>query len=313
MSFDFSLYNSNTWEEFCDRCYCMLYGQEANWQKVPAKYMGDCGIEGYLRKGEIVYQCYYPDNDTDGNYYRKLRTKMHNDLKKLIENKDRLNAIGLENKIKEWHFVIPEYKDKQILEYRTTKEREIRKLKLDHLDSNFEIVIKTYANFENVRLKANLLLGNKLKEKSFITQNYKYIDYFDLQNNVKVENVKRKCLVLNQNFSKPEFLEAYKTIVNTIMNHYVKGITILKNLEEREKFVYEAIDDRAASYKEDAIAKAALNSGQITRDILDEITEEFEEQLRVTFKDIIDDVFIRNISTYIVSSWIADCSLNFIN
>ena len=313
MAFDFSLYNPETWENFCDHCYSMSYGQEANWQKVPAKYKGDCGIEGYLRQGEIVYQCYYPDDNTPKIYYEKLRTKMHNDLEKLIKNKDRLTSIGLDKKIKEWHFVIPEYKDKQILEYRTKKQEKIRQLKLEHIDPNFIIVLKTYTNFDDiVKLKTSLMLSNKLKEKSFIGK-YENVDYFSMDNNVKVQNVKRKCLVLNKNFNEPEYLEAYKNLVNTFMNYYVKGIIILKNLQKQEKLVYEAINESASSYKEEAITKASLNAGQISPEVLDEITDEFEEELRKTFKDIIDDIFIKRMSTYIVSSWIADCSLNFIN
>ena len=97
------------------------------------------------------------------------------------------------------------------------------------------------------------------------------------------------------------------------MNYYVKGIIILKNLQKQEKLVYEAINESASSYKEEAITKASLNAGQISPEVLDEITDEFEEELRKTFKDIIDDIFIKRMSTYIVSSWIADCSLNFIN
>ena len=313
MAFDFTLYNPETWEMFCDRCYSIAYGQEANWHKVPSKYKGDCGIEGYLKGGEIVYQCYYPSDDISSAYYAKLRSKMHTDLEKLKNNKDRLIAIGVEAKIKEWHFVIPENKDKQILEYRTTKQKEIRSLNLDYIDPKFKIIIKTYDSFESYKLKANILLGTKLQEKSFINKNHKKIDYFSLTNNEKVENVKRKCLILNDNFNKEEYFATYKEMVNIFMDYYVKGITIFENMKKEETMVYEAIDERASSYKDDAIVKANLNAGKISRVILDEITGDFEDQLRKTFKDIIDDMFIAKISKYIVASWIADCSLNFVN
>ena len=313
MAFDYTRYTPDSWEKFCDQCYILSYGQDANWHKVPSKYLGDCGIEGYLRDGEIVYQCYYPDSELDETLYDKLRDKMTKDLNKLIKNKDKLKSIGINSKIKEWHLVVPEYLDKRILQHKVKKQNEIKKLSLEHISKDFRIIIKQYINFADVSLKVNLILNSKLEEKSFLKKEPIAVNYFDMVGNEKVENVKRKCLVLNPNFKHEEYLEQYKSIVNIYMSYYVKGITILNRLKEQEVLVHDTIQEMASSYKEDAIAKADLNAGNITKDLLDEITEEFQEQLRSKFEQIIDDGFIKKLSTYIVASWIADCSLNFVN
>ncbi|MFA7436239.1 MAG: hypothetical protein WC006_07760 [Bacilli bacterium] len=311
--FDFTQFNDKSWEQFIDNCYRLRY-QSNNYQKVPARYMGDCGIEGYTNNG-IAYQCYYPDDCHDDEYYEKLRDKMTTDLKKLINNGDKLKKIGI-IKITQWHFVIPEYRDKRILEHKTKKLDEIKLLissnvdMYNYMDENLEIVIKEYLDFKDVQFIAELLSDKKYCEKDFIS-NIKEIDYYDLDD-TKVNNVKRKCLDLNNNFSKKEFINAYRKVVNLYMNYYSKGICIINSTKDKYPFLYEKISESNEHYREKAILKASLNVGNnLNKELLDEIITDFKNELKDKFNTIFNNELIDNLATYLVSSWIADCSLSF--
>jgi hypothetical protein len=54
--------DGNAWEEYCHH---LLRIRHTDYQKVPAKYGGDLGIEGFTFSG-LVFQCYCCDDDPSG-------------------------------------------------------------------------------------------------------------------------------------------------------------------------------------------------------------------------------------------------------
>jgi hypothetical protein len=105
------------WEKLCNSCYRMKY-QEEGYQEIPATYKGDGGIEGFTKNG-TVYQCYCPEKEyTDDALYEHMRDKMTKDIAKFIspEYEKVLKGLGVRD-VHRWQLVVPEYKDRRILEH----------------------------------------------------------------------------------------------------------------------------------------------------------------------------------------------------
>ena len=47
------------WDEYCHRLLSLKYSNY--YQRVPSKFGGDLGIEGFVQHSGIVFQCYCPD------------------------------------------------------------------------------------------------------------------------------------------------------------------------------------------------------------------------------------------------------------
>lgn len=130
------------WEKLCNSCYRIRY-QEMGYQEIPAQYRGDGGIEGFTKNG-IVYQCYCPEKEyTDDELYEHMRNKMTTDIAKFI-SKDYekvLKGLGINN-INQWHFVIPQNKDRRILEHAEKKRKEVLAYR-EKIWNNVHISLKT--------------------------------------------------------------------------------------------------------------------------------------------------------------------------
>jgi len=117
--------NGTEWQRICDSCYRLRY-QDEGYTAIPSIIGGDGGIEGFTRTG-IVYQCYCPERKySDDDLYEHLRDKVTKDINKLLDPKyaKRLKDLGVPV-IKEWHLVIPEYKDSRILQQVENKKLDV--------------------------------------------------------------------------------------------------------------------------------------------------------------------------------------------
>lgn len=158
-------FDGDSWEELCQICFQLKYENEG-YQEITAHSNGDLGIEGYTRTGK-VFQCYCPDAEYNANnLYEKQRDKINKDLNKLIKNKEELKKYLGNSKIKKWYFITPYYLKKDIVKYCVLKAEQMRKLKLDILDPEFDVLINGY-NFiarelpeamkiRNIKINVNL-------------------------------------------------------------------------------------------------------------------------------------------------------------
>ena len=139
------IFNGDSWEELMQICFRIKYEDE-KYQHMPAS-PGDFGIEGFTRTGK-VFQCYCPDTDLPPDeLYEKQRDKITKDLKKLSLYETKLAGYLKENKIKEWIFVTPAYKKKELVQHCREKVIEINALSLSIIDADFDIIIHDIDNF----------------------------------------------------------------------------------------------------------------------------------------------------------------------
>jgi hypothetical protein len=123
---------------------------------------GDHGIEGFTRKGD-AFQCYCPEKEyTQDELHERIRDKITKDLEKLKtyqkQLKSKLNGI----KIKRWILVTPKYEKNQIIDHCAKKSQEYRALKLDILDSDFDVLIYDADFFAEYLHTALNSIGEKL-------------------------------------------------------------------------------------------------------------------------------------------------------
>lgn len=303
--------DGNLWEELCTKCYRMRYRNEG-FHPVPAAYRGDHGIEGYTHTG-IVFQCYFPEKEySDDELYKSQRDKMTRDIKKLLENGEGLKSIGVEN-IKEWHFVVPAYKDRRILEHRTTKQREVREKKkendLDYIDENFCIFIKTEDDFFEELAKV-INVGNALKY-DFSFQHTGEVDWSKCDSE-KVDNIKRKIKAIMTGKDALLSEEPYNRIVNLYVSFYMKGIELLNTLRLKSPILYEQITKISYSFRTQAQMKCDFNTDRtLNKEIFEEILKDFEERLNEAFSDTMTRPSIAELKNDLISSWLADCPMDF--
>lgn len=300
------------WEDICNSCYRIRY-QEQGYQEIPASYKGDGGIEGFTKTG-IVYQCYCPEkNYSDDDLYTHMRTKMTNDIAKFI-NKEYacvLKKLGIKI-VKEWHFVVPMYKDKRILEHAAKKTKEVLNYKYknieqcDYISENFTITIKVAEDFNKELYQIiRMDLGIKI---DLTTLRKQKIDWTKCENE-KVNNVKRKIRAVMNNIDEGD--EDFEDMVNIYMESYVYGIKLLEMLRTEQIDIYEKIIELEASYKRKVAIKTKMNTDRsMNQKLFTEILDDFQNVLKEEFS-YLDNKSIGELRDDMISRWLADCSMQF--
>lgn len=112
------------------------------YQSVPDKRDGDAGIEGFSLDG-CVYQMYGPESElTFEQRHTKLRDKMTRDVRKFIDNKEKLSRLLGTQMIRRWILFVPSFDDRQIVEHAGKKTTEVLNAALPYVDKeNFKVVV----------------------------------------------------------------------------------------------------------------------------------------------------------------------------
>ncbi|EGW39228.1 hypothetical protein [Desulfosporosinus sp. OT] len=304
----------DAWEEWCDACYRIRY-QSDNYQKIPATYRGDAGIEGYTQTG-IVYQCYCHEREyNDDELYEHQRDKLTKDINKLVDQtyKQRLKDLGVPT-IKQWHYVVPFYKDNRLLQHATAKRNEILRGKsgkpkeYDHLDDNFVIVIKVAEDFkvEFSKIIRETITDTKLNTvvKSFDTIPW------DKCPSEKVHNIQRKIKAVMNPVNDDD--EDFKDVVGAYVAYYIKGIEILRMLQADFPEIYEHIYTLERSCKNEVSLRTKMNQDRsLNMSIFNEILGEFEQKLSREFDKYFTTSSIMELKHDMVGAWLADCPMEF--
>jgi hypothetical protein len=305
----------DSWEELVTSCYRMKY-QDEHFTAIPAVHKGDAGIEGFTQMGR-VYQCYCPEREySDDELHEHLRRKMTNDINKLVDSKyaKRLRELGVPP-IKEWHFVIPQYKDSRILQHAETKRKEVLSLKngnpqaYEYIDSNFIIVIK---QAEDLKVEISRIIRTTITDMKLNLAILQEIDPnpdWSKCDSKKVDNIKRKVRAVMGNVEDSD--EDYISVINIYINSYIRGIEVLRMLRTSYTEVYEDIYMLEQSYKRQVELKTKMNTNssinsKLFNDILDDFQNKLEDQFRY-----LNIASIMQLKVDLISGWLADCSMEF--
>ncbi|WP_278475466.1 hypothetical protein [Turicibacter sanguinis] len=303
-------YDGDEWEEIIDNCYRLRY-QANGYQKIHANFKGDAGIEGYTKSG-IVYQCYCPEKQyTDVELWEKQRDKVTKDINKLITNGKMLKELGV-LKIKEWHFVTPEQRDKRLLMHCETKRQEVLQkrdeLSLDYIDEDFLILVKIGQDFVEEINKLVYLGKNKFDIRLGAIESIDY-DECDSQ---KIDNIKRKIgRVFNPDDGASQKAR-YDKLVNLMVEYYLKGIKIKDDIKKVNLDLYEKIISVDTTFKGEVEMRCVIAPlDAIPSNIFKEIASDFEEELKKIMGDVLIDESIAELKWNLLSAWMADCPMDF--
>lgn len=306
--------DGDLWEELIVKCYKLKYNDQ-HFTPIPAEYQGDGGIEGFTKSG-VAIQCYCPNDSNLSNdkLHEKLRIKMTNDINKFI-NVDyisKLKKLGIPI-IKEWHFVIPEYRDKRIIEHAakkkelvlSTKEKDLQLY--DYISEDFDIIIKVADDYmvelsTIVRSKiTNVKLNIVLNENSKPNWTSCDID--------KINNVKRKLIAIQPDLS--NYPDQFNELLDMYMTFYMLGIEQLERLNDNFPDIRKDILELTSSFRSEVTIKTLFNTDKtLNSKLFIELGETFEKNLRRDF-DFLSSASIMNLKNNIVASWLADCSMEF--
>jgi hypothetical protein len=305
--------NGESWEKLCNSCYRNKY-QDEHFTEIPAVHNGDAGIEGFTRTGR-VYQCYCPEREySDDELHNHLRDKMTKDINKLISLKyaERLKELGVP-RIKEWHFVIPQYKDSRILKHAETKRKEVLEIKkeqpkkYEYIDDEFVIIIK---QAEDLKVELSRIIRTTLSDMKLNLAIYHTSSPdWSKCDSEKVSNIKRKVKAIMGDVD--ESNSDYNDIVDTYIDSYIKGIEILRVLRVSFAEVYEDIYILEQSYKKQVSLKTKMNTdSSINARLFNEILDDFQSKLEQQFT-YLNTASVMELKIDLISGWLADCSMEF--
>ncbi|MGE7922337.1 hypothetical protein ACQKND_04015 [Viridibacillus arvi] len=307
--------NGDKWEQLIVSC-CRTVYREHDFQEVPAHYKGDSGIEGFTRNG-IVIQCYCPDdpNLSINQLYENQREKVTDDINKLInlENAVKLQNLGVPE-IKKWIFIVPEHKDRRILEHLHKKKQEVLRkknaepLSYGYISADFDCLIKVADDFRDEIFE--LYITKAMGKKINLPQLKVFNPNWDNVPSEKVENVKRKILSINPNLrSNPDFLDK---LINQYMTLYVQGVQFMEKIGETFPEFRRDIIELKNTYKNEVESRSSLNFNHtLNNSVFIELQKEFTKNLEKEFSALGTSTLM-SLTQSTTSEWLADCSLEFI-
>jgi hypothetical protein len=129
----------NNWERFCVQALELRYGNA--FQKVPAKFGGDYGLDGYLRE-ETIFQFFGDQAGTSSAQRSKAqKAKLRDELPKLRKNEKEIACL-VGSGVHEYVFLVSLLEDKSVIEYAGQREIDLLSWELSYLADDCRIVIK---------------------------------------------------------------------------------------------------------------------------------------------------------------------------
>lgn len=301
-------FDGNSWEEIMQKCFKDKYENE-HYQRMPANVKGDNGIEGLTIKTGKVFQCYCPNDHCETKELTaNQRQKINTDLQKLIKYEDQLKKVLGNQKIKEWHLVIPEFKDKSLIAHCREKEKEYRAKHLSHLDSDFTILIKEYTDF-NTELTRHLLLG-RLKTDISVSQPND-VDWSKC-NSEHIKNLRRKIttLINTQEICENEKKEKIEKIVTAYVFFYQRGLKVINALEKNFPDQYSKFMRIKQNQGENIETECMLS--MLSKDkLFSKVQEDLLKALKEGLGENFEDAGIEQLSKRIIAEWLMLCPLDF--
>lgn len=135
-----------------------------NVQKVPAKHLGDCGLDFICLKHQLVYQCYAVQGPVDVAVRAdKQKSKITTDIKKFSDLNGGAAAILKDQTIKRWILAVPLHDSKAVVEHAIKKAAEVRAKNLPYVDVDFQIIIQDRETFDADTWNHRMLLRRRIR------------------------------------------------------------------------------------------------------------------------------------------------------
>lgn len=305
---EFGNFNGDSWETFCQGCFKQKYSEEG-YQEIPADTHGDMGIEGFTSRTGKVFQCYCPDNDTTTpDLHARQKSKITKDLEKLEIYKDELVRYLKDTKIREWIFVTPTYRNKELIAFCKEKEEEFRKRNLSHLAPNFEVLVHNWDFYikeassvlQSINTKLDLTSGKNFSDDDVIEWKTKNLTFADNALR-KFEKVVPK--------RKPDIPKKVNQITTSAVQGYLTGNEVLRDWQAFNQPRYELFVRVVAQFEATLPVRCALNE-KTNPEFYKEVETELGMLIAKEFPEL-HTTMVRSLCNKIFYGWILECPLEF--
>ena len=292
------------WQAWADRLLERHYGP-AEYQKIPDRYQGDAGIEGFTVSEGHAYQAYGPEEPlTTEERYRKHRSKMTADVQKFIDNDSKLAKLLGNIKITRWILFVPFFDSREIVSHAAKKTLEVLAADLPYVDADkFRVMVEHEAAFATER---DELIRRDLAEIEIIPENISeeaLSDWAD-NNDELIQSADRKIARLPTLLSDKRRREFRDDVVR----RHREGQGVLEELRTYPS-AYEAIRKAKSENERFLRMKGALAEGspsKIFQDALEDIRNSVKNNARGVSPYTVDVV-----AWEAVSDWLLRCPLDF--
>ncbi len=291
--------DGDQWEQWCQKLLRLKYN---DYQEVPAQFGGDLGIEGFTRSG-VVFQCYCPDENPSGkDLYEKQRNKISTDIKKLIKNASKIQALGA-GMIREWHFLTPQFNSRHLHDHCRGKEAEVRDVGASAFEPHFKIYIRTEDDYIPER-ETVLGTGTHRVQPSYDEPDSHAVASFINADNDLIGNIRRKL----DKIQIPE--DRKQILLERISKDYILGQQELEGLCQGYPDAFKSIS-RLKDAKEAQLQVESLTSTQPPGTLLKSTLDSYETELSKNYSSKFDGALIKRLSSEAIADWLSRCPLDF--
>jgi hypothetical protein len=301
------VFNGNSWEDFCQQCFKRKHEVDG-YQEMPATFKGDLGIEGYTRTG-ILFQCYCPDMEYDPTkLYEAQRDKITKDLNKVIRYEKELKAYLGATKVSKWIFVTPGYSNKELVRHCREKAEEFRKLKLNILSDDFDVLVH---DIEFFTAEIPIVLSfrqEKLDIDPPVKKSPKEIADWKSKEISLVDNAVRKHGQRVPSKAK-NFDGKVNNLTQKSVSDFLNGDAMIRKWAEKYQDQYEKFQKVIDQFEKRVEEKCAVANGDSNK-LYDEIEQELRSKIKSSF-DFLDETMIDRLTYRVMADWILRCPISF--
>ncbi len=300
-------FDGDSWETVMQVCFRLKYEQE-HYQCIVAS-PGDFGIEGFTSTGK-VFQCYCPDNlTTTAELYEKQRDKITRDLRKLQTYEAQLKGYLGATKIKEWIFVTPEYKTKDLIKHCIDKAEETKMLGLQIIDTDFKVLIHDIDNFAteifvalNADNKKIALLPDQLDAAPDKVIKWKEQSISLVDNAVRKHGKRFPANTV-------ELDQKVNRLTNTTVEDFLNRESILRKWRNMHPDHYDRFIALVGQIENDVREKCMFPSND-NNERYDSINKMVDAKIRGSFP-YLDETAILKLTRGVLADWLVRCPIDF--
>lgn len=302
ISKDYGSFDGDSWEELIQKVFKLRYC-DSQYIEMPAT-PGDYGIEGFVVKNGIAFQCYCPDKTYNGKeLYEKIRDKMTNDLNKLEKFESQIAGRIGKDKILEWIFITPDLPYNKIHLHCRKKEKEVSSLGLSIVDDSLKVLIY---DGEYYLKEIYEILSYGSNNLTFIKAPDDFIKISDDYEQYEL-NISRKNKIRLSGKTTTE--EQIKKINNTTNEKFIHCDQLFRDIMRKSPEVYYRLVKIISQY-EDEISEICISWEDTPQNLINNVKDTLGKRLKESIPNL--DVSDRSkICDLMVSKWLALCPLDF--
>lgn len=267
---------------------------------IPDFHTGDSGIEGYSLNGN-AYQSYSPDQMCkSAELAQKQKKKITADIRKFINNKDKLSQLLYETMIRRWILVVPRQVSQEVVIHANQKAAEVRSHKLPYVDSeHFRVLVRDRESFkaeENVLIDQGIF-KLKIDEVDVTTDQ---VEDFEYDQHEYIQNIVDKLTKLPT--STDDKVDVAK---NELIKRFIVSENILQRLQEDYPEYYEQIQTLRLQRENDLKLESLSNEDPSLTNQVDRFLPRLEGHGKLHPENN------KAIAWGSISDWLMRCPLDF--